>query len=137
MLDTLNEKLNSLQILPYYYVPECPLCMSGMTGRIVKNHRHNDIEYVITESLKHGELVKPLPEIPKNKNAFCLRCGHEWNADIEFRLISINEMREEKAARFTNDILAAKMEEENEKEGKKKRIPIFSTIKGFVGLDKI
>ena len=105
----------------YYYVPPCPTCGSHMTGRFVKDHRTNDIEWVIDNSLKHGELVRPMPEIPPYADAFCAECDYEWFADIHHTWVTNAELKLQKTERHTNEILAARYAAERQKEKEKKR----------------
>ena len=112
---------------PYYDVPRCPDCQSRITGRYLKAHSNNDNDYMITSSLKHGEIVKLFPENPV-KNCFCLNCGNEWAEDIRVTMKSLSEIEKEKQARHTGELLSEYMSGK-EDEGEKP----FKTIRGFIG----
>lgn len=114
----------------YYYVPPCPLCGSPVTGRYVKLHRDVDTEWQINESLRHGELIKALNEVPI-RNCFCINCGYEWNYDAKAIFISQNELNEEKKKRHTIDILNKCIEEQKSEE--RKNHSLFKPIKKFIG----
>ena len=49
--------------MPYYYVPSCPKCGSVITGRFVRARNDNDADWIIDESLRHGEIVSPVPKV--------------------------------------------------------------------------
>ena len=128
-----KNKLKGIIRHVYYYVPPCPSCNSRTTGRFVKSHKENTTSWQINESLKHGELIKPVEIVPK-ANCFCRNCGFEWPDYIETRFITTDEMNIEKQERFTNDILNdMKAEEKAERKADFKRHPVFSSIKRFVG----
>ena len=119
---------------PYYYVPPCPQCGSRMTGRYVKTHRNTTTDWVINDSLKHGELVKPLPELPIYKNSFCVECGHEWNASIRLIFPTNKQIMLEKEERRTIDILASRYDElRREERVSKKRGGILGIIPRYIG----
>lgn len=127
---------------PYYYVPPCPHCRSRMTGRYVRAHRATETDWMITESLKNGELIEPVPEIV-DETCFCSYCGHSWKGYIETRMLTLEEISEEKRARKTNDILKVRLDEEREalmeRRSKYKTLPgkifngVIETITGFIG----
>lgn len=95
----------------YYYVPPCPVCGSRMTGRYVLQPRAAaDARYVELESLKHGELVRFVFEIPKN-NAYCEECGHEWHENVEAKFYDKTFINEEIQARGTMSRYAAFVQE--------------------------
>ena len=100
---------------PYYYVPPCPSCNSPITGRFMKYHRTTETDWMITESLKNGELVRPVPEILED-NAFCLTCGYTWPCKISLKMLSINDIKKEKGKRMTTEIYKQKIEQDNERE---------------------
>ena len=129
----IKEFIRKLKVRPYYYIPPCPYCESGMTGRYVKNHRYNDINYVITDALRHGELVKAVPEVPDYLNVFCVECKKEWHHDVKLSLISTDQLAEERRARYTEEILAERMDSELEALANKKAHPIWGTLTGFIG----
>ena len=129
----IKEKLRELPIRPYYNIPQCPYCGSRMSGRYVKNHRYNDISYVITDALKHGELVKAVPEVPEYFNVFCVECKAEWHHDVKLSFISTEQLNNEKKSRFTEEILAERMESEAEETEQRRRVPVLGTIAGFIG----
>ena len=85
----------------YYYVPPCPECGSRKTGRYVsRSITQEDTNYMIKESLKHGELVRIRNPVPIN-NAYCEECGHEWPQIIRARLWDTEKVEEETCARGT------------------------------------
>ena len=127
----LKQKWKNLKIHSYYYVPVCPVCGSQMTGRFILDHRTNDINYIINDALKHGELVRPVGEIPEHKNAFCVECDNEWLADIKFMFISKNQLSEEKRERNTYEILKERIEEQEAIDSQKSRLARHIT--GFIG----
>ena len=133
--------IESLIKKPYYYVPPCPRCESRMTGRFVQAHKAADTEWVINESLKNGELVEAVPEVGKF-NCFCAKCGYKWDDIVSLKFMSLEEIKEEKWVRFTNDILKCRMDEEREilMEKRKKHSKAYNvvteTVKGFLGIKK-
>lgn len=112
----------------YYYVPPCPKCGSRMTGRFVKEHGDADTEFIVRESLKHGELVSPAAEIP-DKNLFCAECGYTWEGQVHMRFITFAQMQEEIEARGTKEILEQELDEE-EDEKKNRPHGLFETYIG-------
>lgn len=112
----------------YYYVPPCPVCGSRMTGRFIKQHNDVDTQFAIKESLRHGELVSPVSEIPE-KNLFCVECGHTWSGPVPMRFISHAEMMEEREARNTDAILQQELDEEKEDDKSRSR-GLFSSYVG-------
>lgn len=119
--------------MPYYYVAPCPKCGSRMTGRFIRDHRTNDITWVIQSALRHGELVRAMPELPQYADSFCLSCDNVWFSNNGLRWFTADQIREEKRARHTIEILAAMLQRAHEEEAKKKRIPVVSDIRGFIG----
>ncbi len=115
---------------PYYDVPVCPKCGSPVTGRFVQMHRKTETDWMINESLRNGELVKPADDIPGLLNAFCLECGYVWGADISIRMLSLKQIDEQKRIRHTSQILEERMEEEANR--KKLGGPI-GAVSRFVG----
>lgn len=95
----------------YYYVPDCPECGSHRTGRFFKDRLTADTDWIINDALKNGELMEPAPEIDPEKQLFCLDCCHTWTEPVYMRLLSLNEIEEEKRRRGTFDILKAKADE--------------------------
>ena len=128
----IKSKLNQLIHHVYYYVPPCPCCGSPITGHTIKIQGFNpsDIDWQVIESLKHGELIRPLDEV-KEKNCFCLNCGYEWEDMIETRFLSNDEINEEKKKRSTSDILNVMMQEKREKLASQKHHSVLSIIKNF------
>ena len=100
--------IRNIKIRPYYYVGQCTKCGSEVTGRYVRTHRTTENEWMIDEALKNGELVRPITEI-LGDNCFCLECGEDFNAPVEFRLISTNELKEEKIKRHTVEFLSERL----------------------------
>ena len=72
----------------YYDVPPCPKCGSYRTGRYIRYPRTKEnAEYMIEQSLKHGEIIRFLEKEPI-KNAFCEDCGHRWSWSVKVNLVS-------------------------------------------------
>lgn len=113
---------------PYYYVPPCPVCGNKATGRFVKEHRESDTKWIILETLKNGELAKPVKMLPEYNNAFCLNCGKMWFTNIELKFLTLNEIAREKKARHTEEIIISMEAEE-----KKKKPGIIGHIQNFIG----
>ena len=84
---------------PYYYIPPCPCCNSMGTGYYVKESAH-DPTFVLEEACKSGELVIPVKELPHD-NAFCLECGFTWHHVLKMKLLSLEEIKEQKRMRNT------------------------------------
>lgn len=122
--------IKNIPIKPYYYVPPCPNCDSNFTGRFVRNHRNTERDWIINEALRHGELVKPMNDMPVYSNAFCLNCGNIWRANIKFILISADEMRKEKLKRGTAPILEERYEEIRKRD---ENSNVFGFIGKFIG----
>lgn len=114
----------------YYYIPPCPSCGSPVTGRYVKLHRETDTEWQINESLRHGELIQALNEVPL-RNCFCVNCGYEWNEDAKLQFLSQEKINEEKKKRLTVDILNKRIAEQ--REALKRDHSLFKPIKRFIG----
>ena len=89
---------------PYYYVPPCPACGSPETGRIVKEPGSH-ADYTMVSSLQNGEIIMfdPAPE-PVN-NLFCLSCGHQWTGDVQVRMLTKAQIRQEQKRRGTLELL--------------------------------
>lgn len=85
----------------YYYVPKCPNCGSRITGKYVKEQKkEDDARYIMETSLKHGELITFVPNVPY-ENCYCENCGHEWHYNVDVKWISKERIEEEKIARGT------------------------------------
>lgn len=111
----------------YYYVPRCPNCGSRVTGRYMKEQRNaDDTIYVMKNSLKHGELITFVPNVPY-ENCYCEDCGHEWHHNVDLKWISKERIEEEKKARDT-----LKRYLEFEKKYPKKKKSIFKKIFGLL-----
>jgi hypothetical protein len=106
---------------PYYYVPPCPQCGSRATGRYVRDSSSSD--WVIEESLRHGELVRPAKG--KENVAFCLDCNYEWFEYIQMEWFTHEEIQEEKIARMTEPILQ-ELKQERRAERKKEKGGLFN-----------
>lgn len=117
---------------PYYYVPQCPVCGSRITGRLVKDHRNTDIEWVIQTALKHGELVRPMPELPPYADAFCAVCQNEWFAGVHLHWMTAEEIQQEKKIRGTTYMLARMRQEEIDKNRTRKKTPVVDDLKKFI-----
>ena len=109
----------------YYDVPPCPECKSPVTGHYVRQPlTESYIHYVKEEALKHGELVRLVPQ-KKKKNAYCEACGHEWAQDIPLRIKPASYIEEEKQKRG----IAARYAEFRGNNPKKR--PIWRKFTGF------
>ncbi len=102
---TLKKLLKKLPTI-YYYVPPCPNCGSRRTGRFILQHCDTDTDWVVKESLKHGEIVGALPELPEKENCFCLECNHAWYYPVYASLRTRAFVEEEKKERKTPFLLA-------------------------------
>lgn len=125
----IKNKLSNIIKKPYYYISPCPKCQSKMTGRYIQEHMEYDTQWAIDESLKNGEIVSAVPEIPY-KNAFCLNCNYEWEEEARLKLLSLKEINEERIARCTNELYKAihppkESAEETEKKKNKNMISKF------------
>lgn len=114
----------------YYYIPPCPVCKSPVTGRYVKLHRETDTDWQINESLRHGELIKALNEVPK-RNCFCVNCGYEWIGDAKLQFLSQQEINKEKKKRLTIEILNKRIEEQ--RNAARHDHSLFKPLKKFIG----
>ena len=104
---------------PYYYIPPCPRCGSRMTGRYVVGNNTYDYEWMINESLRNGELISITDFEPEN-NAYCADCDYEWESPVQLKMLSIEQINEEKRERHTGEILRVRYEEikeENKNKG--------------------
>ena len=117
--------------IPYYYVPPCPSCGSRITRRYVKIHRDTEMEYMNESSLKNGEIIAFLPEVPKN-NFFCVECGFEWGGICEASMLSLEEIREEKDARHTDEMFVNAREETTESKRERQNKPFYH-LGRFIG----
>lgn len=97
--------------LPYYYVDNCPSCGSRVTGRYVKASRPVDNEWMIDQALKNGELLKTVPEV-LGPNCFCLECGQNFSFPVQRKMLTIDEIKEEKIERHTVEILNDRLSDE-------------------------
>lgn len=100
--------------MPYYYVPSCPKCGSVITGRFVRARNDNDADWIIDESLRHGEIVSPVPKV-LSENCFCCECNTTFTGDIEMKWLSLNELDKEKLNR---DIYAIWQERKGDEDNK-------------------
>lgn len=136
-ITTLKKWLNKDNLIrkPYYYVPPCPCCGSRLTGRFVKEHRVTEHDWMLKETLKNGELIKALPVLPEYETAFCVNCEYTWRAQVELKLLTINEINEERMARMTDVIYydLFTTEEEKERNAKLKKNFIVNHVTKFVG----
>ena len=124
LYQTLQEAYRNKLKMPYYYVPACPKCGSYITGRFVRARNDNDADWIIDESLRHGEIVSPVPKV-LSENCFCCECNTTFSGNVEMKWLSMNELDAEKLKR---DIYAIWQERhENEDERKDKR-SFFSKI---------
>ena len=121
------EFFNRTVHLPYYYVKECPVCGSRETGRFIRYHRDTDMDYIITSSLKNGELVAPREDMSR-ENLFCNECGYTWYGSVQMKFLSLKKIKEEKIARHTFEILEERMEALKEEKGHKRNV-----ISRFIG----
>lgn len=107
---------------PYYYVPPCPNCGSKITGRYIKLNRDTVSDWQVAESLKNGEIVKPLLMESRTGSvpnaAFCLSCEHEWDPEISLQFFSLAEIEEQKDLRHTREMYTEFAEDKKEKASK-------------------
>ncbi len=108
---------------PYCYVPNCPVCGSYKTAKIIKSYSLYENDWAMKEALKNGELLAFMEEVPSNANAFCFDCNNKWDAVIETKLLTGDEIEEQKALRGTTDLYNAHASnlkiKEKEKEDKR------------------
>lgn len=110
----------------YYYVPRCPECGSRLTGKYVKEPRRlEDAVFIMKESLKNGELITFVPNVPY-ENCYCEECNHEWHYEVTGKWIPKTRIEEEKKVRKTLERYIAY----NEKYPKRKK----SLLKKIFGL---
>ena len=122
------EKLQEIKCRPYYYVGPCPHCNSEITGRYIAYRGQREMQWVIDESLRNGEIVYPVAE-KMDKNCYCLECGESFNYPVELSLYSIKEVKKEKLKRHTAELLAERMQDDDHKKAK----GIFAPFVNFVG----
>ena len=69
----------------YHYVPPCPKCGSYKTGRFIYINNQIDVEKIIANNLKKGELSQVQLGFGDELeyNAYCEDCGIRWMAKIE------------------------------------------------------
>jgi len=114
----------------YYDVPPCPVCQCPATGRFVKQRRDTVADWQIVEALRHGELIRPVEEMTR-KNCFCINCDYEWIGIIELKLLSLEQIEEEKNKRLTREILNEKAVEARAL--KRSDHSVLKPMKGFMG----
>ena len=117
-LDKIRKILYNKVKKPYYYVGPCPECGSFETGRFIKYKDVTNTEWMINEALRNGELIEPLPEVTFH-NCFCNACGIVWHEEIELKMATLQEIKNQKELRDTNFVLKKRYEEAR-KELKKK-----------------
>lgn len=130
MLEKIKEKFKENVRMPYYYVPECPICGSRMTGRYMRYLGDTSSEWQVNEALRNGELVDIVNEVPW-KNCFCCQCDYEWHEDIKMKMKTLKEIGEEKKARGTINILNNRMKEE--KIRRQNDHGLFKGFRRFIG----
>lgn len=128
----IRKLLNEYVKKPYYYVPPCPRCGSHITGKFVRMRGTHDTDWMITEALRNGELIAPVPEILED-TAYCVECDHTWNAQISMQMLTQEEIQQQKVLRMTNQILAARYSQIKEEEKKKNRGFIIGSFAKFIG----
>ena len=122
VIDHFNDWLSSVNDIfrnqikrPYYYVPPCPYCGSLVTGRFMKARNDYDADWMIDESLRHGEIISPVPNV-LSENCFCCECNSTYTGIVEFKLFSADELDEQKFNRNINDIWQARNAEKAQKQ---------------------
>ena len=115
---------------PYYYVSPCPVCKSRMTGRYIRLWRDTEAQWQINESLRNGELVRPVAELLP-RNCFCADCDYEWWENVELQFFSLEQIDEEKKARLTREILNERINEQRDFDRNDHRP--FKSIRNFIG----
>lgn len=113
---------------PYYYVSPCPLCESKVTGRFVPMHHATEMNWIIEESLKNGEIVSATNEIDEH-NCFCMECDATWYEPIPIKLFTLARIDEERKNRLTEEFLNELHNPDSENEAK-----INRKAKGISGL---
>ncbi len=113
---------------PYYYVGECPYCGSAITGRYVKARRVTENEWIIDEGLKNGELIKTIPEL-LGANCFCLECGTNFSYPVHMKMVSLEEIKQEKIKRHTIELLGERLSDDYHQ----KADGLLGTFINFVG----
>ena len=88
---------------PYYFVPPCPQCGSPVTGRYVAMRMCK--EWIIEDSLRHGEYVRQADVDDQRGMAFCLNCNFEWPEDVPVRWITLRDISHQKIIRHTAELL--------------------------------
>ena len=109
---------------PYYYVPPCPNCGSLITGRFVKARNDYDADWLIDESLRHGEIVSPVPDV-LSENCFCCDCNQTFTGIVKMQWMSLDELDEQKLKR---DIYEIWQERISSQEQEKSRDSAFKKI---------
>lgn len=99
---------------PYNYVPPCPACGDRMTGTYFNNSDVSQVNWIIEEALRNGELLKPGTE-DQESLAFCCNCGFEWEHKRTTQWLTLSEIDREKSARQTVEILSQRLSEKQPK----------------------
>lgn len=79
----------------YTYVPPCPHCGSTITGRFINREY---VDNYMSRALKRGELVQPALQFDE-RNLYCEECGFEWKGETKIKLLSRQEIEEQKHLR--------------------------------------
>lgn len=129
------EKIKDKIKKPYYFVPQCPSCGSWRTGRFMKSKSEYDNNWIKKESLKNGEYVEFLPELPDEYNAFCYDCEALLQADIPLLMLPGSLIKEQKKIRETELEYAAQCNvmKEIKAEKEKKRGFLTNSVCNFIG----
>ena len=103
LMQTVKDLYRNRLKKPYYYVPPCPNCGSFITGRFVKARNDYDADWLIDESLRHGEIVSPVPDV-LSENCFCCDCNATFTGIVKMQWLSLNELDEQKLKRDIYEI---------------------------------
>lgn len=129
------EKITNKIKKPYYFVPQCPACGSHATARIVKSSSKYNNDWTFKESIKRGEIVKFMPQIPDDYNCVCLDCDAGFYANVQLMMLTGEQIAEQKMLRGTPEMFSEfdAQQKKEKKERDDKRGPIASTIFNSIG----
>lgn len=94
----------------------------------------NDNDWAYMKSLKNGEIVEPIMEVPED-NAFCCTCGFSWPAQINMEMVSIDAIKRERRERGTAVLLQEeyKKQQDIEKQKDARHGKIVNSFRKFIG----
>ena len=117
LMQTVKDLYRNKLKKPYYYVPSCPNCGSFITGRFVKARNDYDADWLIDESLRHGEIVSPVPDV-LSENCFCCDCNATFTGIVKMQWLSLNELDEQKLKRDIYEIWQERVSSQGQENGK-------------------